>query len=108
MPDPTAAPRHVPDAVRRLQAENADLRSKLEAAERAIEWAVRGLRAIEGPCDEAPWIDQYRAAGGGYSGLQSIAHLTLTERVLVQHTRQTVVAEGLDALVAEGSASEGG
>lgn len=35
------------------------------------------LEAIKGPCDSLPWIEPYRAAGGGYEGLQAIAAVAL-------------------------------
>jgi len=35
------------------------------------------LRVIRGPEDSGPWIEIYRAAGGGYEGLQAIAEVAL-------------------------------
>jgi hypothetical protein len=35
------------------------------------------LRVIRGPEDRGPWIEIYRAAGGGYEGLQAIAEAAL-------------------------------
>lgn len=39
--------------------------------------ARSALEAIRGPEDSGPWIDAYRAAGGGYAGLQAIAEEAL-------------------------------
>lgn len=49
----------------RLEAERDRLRAALEA--------------IRGPADSGPFIDAYRAAGGGYEGLQAIAREALGE-----------------------------
>jgi hypothetical protein len=38
------------------------------------------LRTISGPDDRGPWIEVYREAGGGYSGLQAIAEAALEGR----------------------------
>lgn len=46
-----------------------------------IAWLEAALRAIAGPCDSLPFIDAYRAAGGGYEGLQAIARLGLGEGI---------------------------
>jgi hypothetical protein len=37
------------------------------------------LQTIRGPEDRGPWIEVYRAAGGGYEGLQAIARAALRE-----------------------------
>lgn len=42
-----------------------------------VGWLEAALRAIAGPCDSLPFIEVYRAAGGGYEGLQAIARLGL-------------------------------
>jgi hypothetical protein len=38
---------------------------------------ANGLRAIIGPGDGSPFATEYRAAGGGYEGLQAIASRAL-------------------------------
>lgn len=38
------------------------------------------LRTIAGPEDRGPWIEIYRAAGGGYEGLQEIARYALASQ----------------------------
>lgn len=45
-------------------------------AERDRAWDA--LKAIRGPEDLGPWAEAYRAAGGGYEGLQAIADAALT------------------------------
>lgn len=40
------------------------------------------LRAIAGPEDSGPWIEAYRAAGGGYEGLQAIAEAALHASII--------------------------
>ena len=42
-----------------------------------IAWLESALRAIRGPADGPPFIEAYRAAGGGYEGLQAIAEFAL-------------------------------
>jgi hypothetical protein len=37
------------------------------------------LQTIRGPEDRGGWIEVYRAAGGGYEGLQAIARAALRE-----------------------------
>lgn len=46
-----------------------------------IAWMESALKAIAGPADSGPFIDAYRAAGGGYEGLQAIARLGLGEGI---------------------------
>lgn len=52
-----------------------------EARETQLRDALSALRVICGPADgHDPWMDAYREAGGGYSGLQAIAGAAL-ERI---------------------------
>jgi hypothetical protein len=47
--------------------------------EAEVERLREALRTIRGPEDRGPWIEIYREAGGGYSGLQAIARVALGE-----------------------------
>ncbi len=50
-----------------------------EAGLRAeVERLLSALRAIRGPTDYGPWMSFYRAAGGGYEGLQAVAEAALS------------------------------
>lgn len=56
---------------------DAEKRAAGAAAER--DRLAEALRVIAGPWDTGPWIEVYRAAGGGYEGLQAIARAALDE-----------------------------
>lgn len=53
----------------------------------------KALETISGPEDRGPWIDAYRAAGGGYAGLQAIARQALDPGVVV-HGNDVVLEDG--------------
>lgn len=56
-----------------------------------VERLESALRMIQGPEDRGPWIDVYRAAGGGYEGLQAVAEEALKHNCdFCQDTHQVV------------------
>jgi hypothetical protein len=52
------------------------------------------LRTIRGPEDRGPWMEFYREAGGGYSGLQAIAEAALSQPEAVPGCRGCEVEIG--------------
>lgn len=55
-----------------------DWAKRAQAAHAKSERYYEALHTIAGPQDRGPWIEVYRAAGGGYEGLQAIAERALS------------------------------
>ncbi len=67
-----------PDAIDIDDAIRAE-RERIAFLERQLAVARNALTAICRTSDSGPWIEVYRAAGGGYGGLQAIAFRIMTD-----------------------------
>lgn len=57
-----------------IEREHVALRARLAEVEAENQRLRVALRFIEGPASDGdPYIEHYRAAGGGYEGLQAVA-----------------------------------